>query len=552
MNTHSDWPTDLDECRRLLVQFRDQAADLRGALDEAAALHEQALQTKDEMIAALRHELELYRRYVFGPRRERIVDDAGQGFLFELDLPTPEAVNEPPLVEPVPTSRRPRGSRKPDFDSLPQVRIEHDLPESEKICDGCGAAKTRIGEDEARVLECIPARFELQLHILPKYACARCRDGVAAPEVPPRPIAKCIAGAGVLAQLITSKFAEHLPLYRFEDASARFGLHLSRTTLCDWVRGTAELLRPLYELQQRRVRTSPVLWTDDTPVTVLTAAKTGSKTGRFWVYIGDEEHPYDVYDFSENRQRDGPARFLAGYSGWLQADAFSGYDGIYLDSAGAIREVACWAHARRKFFDARTSSAGEASLILAMIARLYEVEDRGRLLDHAGRQTLRQAESVPILARLRGELDRLKVRLLPKSALAGAVGYALNQWEALCRYASDGRLTIDNNAAERRLRDQAIGRKNWLFLGSEKAGPRAAVLSTIIAGAKRHRLEPWAYLRDVIMTLTVDASDAALERLLPDRWAQSHPEHILSHRLHESREKARRRDARRAHRRASR
>ena len=181
-----------------------------------------------------------------------------------------------------------------------------------------------------------------------------------------------------------------------------------------------------------------------------------------------------------------------------------------------------------------------------MILRLYKVEDRARPLDDDARRVLRQTESVPILDRLREELDRLSAKLLPKSALAQAVTYALNQWQALCRYTDDGRLTIDNNASERRVRDQAIGRKNWMFLGSAEAGPRAAVLCTVIAGAKRHRLEPWAYLHDVILQLSVDASPESLARLLPDRWALAHPEHILSHRLEESRQKAQRRDQRRA------
>ena len=274
----------------------------------------------------------------------------------------------------------------------------------------------------------------------------------------------------------------------------------------------------------------------------------GSHKGRFWVYIGHTVAPYDVYDFTEDRKRDGPSRFLANYAGYLQADAFSGYDGIYTGSAGKILEVACWAHARRKFFEAQSSSPAEASLILQMIRRLYEVEDRARPLDDDARRAMRQTEAVPILGRLREELDRLSSKLLPKSALAQAVTYALNQWQALCRYTEDGRLTIDNNVSERRLRDQAIGRKNWMFLGSDEAGPRAAVLCTIIAGAKRHRLEPWAYLHDVILQLSVDASPELLVGLLPDRWALAHPEHILNHRLEESRQKARRRDQRRARR----
>ncbi len=543
------WPTDPRECHDLLQRFTQQVDDLQAALDQAAKLHDQVLQEHELTVQGLRHQLELYRRYVFGPRRERLVEAPGQGHLFELDLietiTTP--LPEPPAGDPG-TAPRQRRSRKPDYDRLPQVRIEHDIPEAEKVCTHCGEAKARIGEDEARVLEFIPARFELQVHVLPKYACSRCRDGVVAPEVPARPVSGCIAGAGVLAEVVVSKFAEHMPLYRFEDISSRYGLHLPRSTLCDWVRNVADLLKPLYEFQKDLVQSAPVIWTDDTHVTVLGGDQPGSRKGRFWVYIGPTTIPYDVYDFTEDRKRDGPARFLANFTGYLQADAFSGYDAIYAGSDGKIREVACWAHARRKFFDARLSAPAEASLVLQMIWRLYKVKDRVRPLDDDARRAMRQTEAVPILERLREELDRLSSKLLPKSALAQAVTYASNQWQALCRYTEDGRLTIDNNMSERRVRDQAIGRKNWMFLGSVEAGPRAAVLCTILAGAKRHRLEPWAYLHDVILQLAVDASPEFLAGLLPDRWALAHPEHILTYRLEESRQKAQRRDQRRAQR----
>jgi transposase len=560
------WPTDPCECHDLLNRFAQQVDDLqaaladhraaladhRAALDQAAKLHDQTVQEQQQTIDELRHQIELYRRYVFGPRRERLVEAPGQGHLFEFDeteIPAPPPAPSEPPAQNSRAPAKPRGSRKPDYDRLPQVRIEHDVPEAEKICTHCGEPKARIGEDEARVLQFIPAHFELHVHILPKYACPRCRDGVVAPEPPPRPVSGCIAGAGLLAGVVVSKFSDHLPLYRLEDISTRYGLYLPRSTLCDWVGKVADLLRPLYELQKEFVLKGSVIWTDDTPVTVLGGETPGSHTGRFWVYIGPAAIPYDVYDFTENRKRDGPAQFLATYVGYLQADAFSGYDGIYTGSDGQILEVACWAHARRKFYDARSSSPAEAALILEMIWRLYEVENRARPLDDAARAALRQAEALPTLERLRAELDRLSAKLLPKSALAQAVTYALNQWQALGRYTQDGRLTIDNNASERRVRDQAIGRKNWLFLGSDAAGPRAAVICTIIAGAKRHRLEPWAYLHDVILQLSVDASPESLERLLPDRWAAAHPEHVLNHRLEESREKARRRDERRAERR---
>jgi transposase len=550
MVTPESWPTDPRECHELLNRLTQQVEDLRSALDQTAKLHDQAVQEHKQLVDELRQQIDLYRRFVFGPRRERLIEAPGQGHLFE-----PDATESlPPLLEPAARDAaappRPRRSRKPDYDQLPQVRIEHDVPEADKVCTHCGEAKARIGEDEARVLEFIPARFELHVHVLPKYACSHCRDGVVAPETPPRPLSGCIAGAGVLAQVTACKFAEHMPLYRFEDASARYGLHLPRSTLCDWVGKVADLLKPLYQFQKELVQKASVIWTDDTPVTVLGGEEPGSHKGRFWVYIGPNTVPYDVYDFTDNRKRDGPVRFLANYTGYLQADAFSGYDGIFTGSDGRIIEVACWAHARRKFFEARSSSPAEASLILEMIRRLYEVEDRARPLDDDARRLRRQAEAVPILERIRQELDRLSSKLLPKSGLAQAVTYALNQWSALCRYTQDGRLSIDNNVSERRLRDQAIGRKNWMFLGSSEAGPRAAVLCTIVAGAKRHRLEPWAYLHDVILQLSVDASPEMLARLLPDQWALAHPQQVLTHRLDESRQKAQRRDQRRAGRRS--
>ena len=463
MITPESWPTDPGECHDLLNRLAQQVEDLQAALDQAAKLHDQTVQDHEQTLAELRRQLELYRRYVFGPRRERLVEAPGQGHLFEFDIPqntTP--LPELPAPEPRP-STRPRRSRKPDYDRLPQVRIEHDVPEADKVCTHCGEAKARIGEDEARVLEFVPARFEVHVHVLPKYACSHCRDGVVAPPTPPRPVSGCIAGAGLLAELVVCKFSYHLPLYRFEDISTRYGLYLPRSTLCDWVSNVASLLKPLYELQKELVLQGPVIWTDDTYVTVLGGEQPGSHKGRFWVYIGTAGFPYDVYDFTDNRKRDGPARFLAGYAGYLQADAFSGYDGIYTDSDGRIREVACWAHARRKFYEARSSSPADASLILEIIRRLYEIEDRARPLDDDARRAMRQAEAVPILERLKEELDRLSVKVLPKSGLAQAITYALNQWAALCRYTQDGRLTIDNNTSERRLRDQTIGRNSAEF-----------------------------------------------------------------------------------------
>ena len=480
----------------------------------------------------------------FSTTRAKVISSTSPRSLAE-----PEPAASPPADDAAPQrSKAARTPRRTRLDHLPHIRIPHDLPEAEKTCSCCGGPKTRIGEDESRELDFIPARLEVKVHVLPKYACPKCRDGVASPPVPPKPIPGGIAGAGLVSFVVVSKFADHLPLYRLEDILTRHGVFLSRSTLCDWVRNAAVLLEPLAELQKTLVLQSPIFWTDDTPVTVLGGKQLGSSKGRFWVYIGDAEHPYSVYDFTMSRARDGPAAFLKDYRGFLQADAYGGYDGIFLGSDGGIVEVACWAHARRKFFDARSNAPREANQVLEWIRQLYDIEDRARDFTPAERQVLRQQESVPILDRIENYLDELSQRILPKSALGKAMTYARNQWAALRRYVSDGRLTIDNNVSERTLRLQAIGRKNWEFLGSAEAGPRAAVLFTILAGAKRHRLEPWAYLRDVVLQLSAGETD--LESLLPDRWAASHPEHVLQHRLDESRRKATRQKEARQRRRA--
>lgn len=574
-------PDDPDECRRFLADLlrshdalrqqaeeehqraedehqraedeHQKAEDIRRRFDElerilnaTAADYDKLQQEHVELLETLA----LLRRCLFGPRRERHVDDPAQGHLFDLPgAPESEPIATPPPDADAPPKTRPaRTPRRTRFEHLPHIRIEHDLPDAEKTCSCCGTAKVRIGEDESPVLEYIPARLEVHVHVLPRYACSKCRDGVTTPPIPPKPIPGGMAGPGLVSFVLVSKFSDHLTTYRLEDILTRHGVFLSRSTLCDWIRDAAIVLEPLAALQKTLVLPSPVIWTDDTPVTVLGGDLPGSTTGRFWTYIGDDEHPYTVYDFTMSRSRDGPATFLAGYQGFLQADAYGGYDGIYLNSDGGILEVACWAHARRKFHEARSNAPREANQILEWIRQLYDIEDQARAATAEDRRALRQRESVPILDRIEKRLEELSQWALPKSALGKAVTYARNQWEALRRYTSDGRLTIDNNTSERTLRLQAIGRKNWLFLGSAGAGPRAAVLFTILAGAKRHHLEPWAYMRDVLLRLSAGETD--LESLLPDRWAASHPEHVLKHRLDESRRRAARTKATRERRRA--
>jgi len=557
MDDANSLPTDLAECHQLLlaafqhvtqlerraVDSEQQAAELSRVLDETAASFEQLQETHQATI----DELNVLKRWIYGRRRERFLEGEGQGHLFELNpssaQPVPPDVAEEPPRQSVASNRR-RCRRELNLDKLPHYRHEHDLNEADKRCSSCGRPKDRIGQDESRILDYVPAKLEVHVHVRPKYACRYCKDGVTSPPPPERPIARGIAGPGLIAQIVVAKFGDHLPLYRQEDFFTRHGLHVPRSTQCDWVKAAAELLRPLYERQKELVLQSPVLWTDDTPVIVLVGGDQGSRQGRFWTYIA-EEHPYSIYDFTESRVRDGPASFLRDFQGYLHADAYGGYDHIYLGSNEAILEVACWAHARRKFFDACQSSPRQAHQVLEWIRQLYDIEDRARELSTDARRQLRATEAEPILERIEAYLAEQSNRALPKSPLGKAVSYARNQWRALRRYTEDGRLSIDNNVSERTLRHQAIGRKNWLFLGSEQAGPRAAVLCTILAGAKRHRIEPWAYLRELLLRLHAD--DPRLDEMLPDHWAAEHPEALLNYRLEESRRKAAIQSNRRRH-----
>jgi transposase len=349
------------------------------------------------------------------------------------------------------------------------------------------------------------------------------RGVVIAAVKPAMPIAKGLPGPGLLAHLIVSKFVDHLPLYRLERIYERQGVFLPRSTTCDWLAACADLLRPLYKLMVAAVLQSRVIHTDDTPVKIHDPPPGTTDIGRLWAYLADAEHHYNVFDFTPNRKRDGPQRFLANFQGYLQADAFSGYDGLYLPSAtdgvARILEVACNAHARRKFYDARSSDALRAHQALAYYGQLYEIERQAKQLgvDDEVRRQMRQDLAVPILDKFRTWLDEQRIDVLPKSPMGEAIGYALNNWTALVRYTEAGFLAIDNNVAEREMKRIAIGRKNWLFVGSEKGGHTAAVLLSFTSTCQRLGVEPWAYLRDVLTRLPTTPADQ-LADLLPDRW----------------------------------
>jgi hypothetical protein len=331
-----------------------------------------------------------------------------------------------------------------------------------------------------------------------------------------------LAAPGLLSYVLVSKYGDHLPLHRLEGILARHGIQIARSTMCDWAARCAELLQPLYERMIQSVRGSKVIHTDDTPVDVLDRNRSQTRTGRFWVYLGDAEHPHTVFAYTPSRSRDGPMQFLTGWSGYLQADAFGGYDGIYAGQAGGrVTEVACWAHARRKFHEARNSDAAASTQALAYIRLLYDVEVQAKGLPASERQRLRQELAVLRLRQFKEWLESRQASrggpILPKSPMGQAITYALNQWDALCVYTTDGALAIDNNASENALRRVAIGRKNWLFCGSDNGGHTAAVLFSLIATCQRHKVEPFEYLQDVLTRLPASPL-SQLDAFLPDRW----------------------------------
>ena len=465
--------------------------------------------------AALQTRLDQLLRRLYGPKSEKIVDGSqpdasglSDNVLSQTPLPQCDAGR--------PRVKRCHGRRRLPRE-LPRQRLEHDLSAAEKLCPCCHTLRVRIGEEITERLDYKPASLFVVEHVRPKYACTSCHAHVAVTPVPSEPLPKALAAPGLLAQVITAKFADHLPLYRLEGIFARHGVELSRSTMCDWLAGCACVLRPIYEAMCTRVRSSKVIHTDDTPVPVQDRSRKRTRTGRIWVYVGDARNPYVVYDATPSRSRDGPQTFLKGFQGFVQADAFGGYDGLYATGA---TEVACWAHARRKFVEARDSDSRLSLEVLALIRRLYDVERTAKELDGENRLSLRQRESVPVLQTLGEWLRAKRESVLPKSPLGAAITYATNQWAALNVYVTDGDLAIDNNVAERALRGVAVGRKNWLFWGSDVGGKTAAVLTSLTATCKRHQIDPWSYLSDVLARVPSHPPRRIAE-LLPDAWAQT-------------------------------
>ncbi len=550
-----------ERLKELLSQSQRELSESQRELSESHAQHQaavaqftQTLQEKERQVAALEHHIKLLLQRIYGSRQERI--DPDQLLLFSLEE-LEEIVQQLEQGQPdedfidVAASQRRRKSpgrigKLPAH--LPREVVRHELSEAERACPCCGEVRQEIGVESSEQLELIPARLKVVQHDRVKYACRGCEEHVAIADKPPQPIEKGLPGPGLCAHTVLSKFGDHQPMYRQEDIHSRLGCTIRRSTLCGWQAALAELAQPLVDRMKHLVLASKVIHTDDTSIKMLQPGTGTTRTCKFWPYLGDWLHPYAVYDFTLSRERDGPAKFLAGFTGYLQADAYAGYDGIF--AGAAVWEVACWIHARRYWHQALENDPLRANHALGLIARLSQIETQlSRAFpaknlqgerDFVSVAAGRQEHALPILTEFKSWLDseRDNKRILPKSPIRAAFTYTLNQWQALCRYIQEGYLSFNNNIAERLVKFPAIGRKNYLFVGSQRGGHGAAVMYSLVSSAKANGVEPFAWLQSLFTQLPYHRAGEAfaqsnageavtsdeLDALLPDRWLPSHPD----------------------------
>lgn len=482
---------------------------LQEALAENAALRAN--------VEALQFQLDQLKRLIFGARREKLVIPAEQARL-PLQGEIEAAADASPTAPLIPIPAHTRQANRPKRQPLPEGLAREieivDLPEAQKPCPCCGGERQVIGEAVSEKLDYLPAQLKVIQTRRPKYACRVCAGEIGVAPLPPAPIEQGIAAPGLLAHVLTAKFVDHLPLNRQEAIFRRQGIDLPRSTLTDWVLGCGELLRPLYVRLTEVIRGHDLLHGDDTPVPLQ--APGGTIQARAWNWLAPEANLV-AYAFTENRQGKHPQSWLAGWQGYLVADAYSGYDRLFDNPA--IREVGCWAHARRKFFEVAKAAKGQglAHEAVGHIGALYHLESQWKELAAEQRRGRRGEESAALLDGFKRWCELHHPKLLPQSPLAKAFGYVLNQWQALTRFLEDGRLPLDNNAAERALRPIALGRKNWLFAGSVRGGEAAAIVLSFVQSAKLQDKNPYAYLKDVLTRLP-SAKAADLDGLLPHLW----------------------------------
>jgi len=477
------------------------------ALKEMIIKQHAQISSRDAELERLQLIIARLRRLQFGRKSEKIQREIEQLELQLEDLEEGAAEKKqrvssrlPPPAAAIFAKVTEKPVRRPLPDHLPRQTETHQ-PEQES-CAGCGGELRKLGEDISEMLEYVPARFKVIRHVRPKLSCTKC-DVIVQAEAPSRPIARGLAGPGLLAHVLVSKYADHQPLYRQAEIYAREGVELERSTLADWVGATSELLAPLNDALRQYVMSPGKLHADDTPVPVLAPGTGKTKLGRLWAYVRDDRPAGDLaapgvwFAYSPDRKGEHPHRHLKTFCGTLQADGYAGFNRLYDD--GRIREAACWAHVRRKFFDLHQAHASPiATEAMERIGQLYRIESeiRGRPPDE--RQQVRDERARPLLIALHEWFKTTLTRISRKSEVAAAIGYALARWPALVRYCDDGRIEIDNNAAERALRAVALGRKNYLFAGSDAGGERAAAIYSLLGSAKLNGIDPEAYLTSVL------------------------------------------------------
>lgn len=497
-------PDDVESLKRLVREQQSALANARTELLEVQLIVEK-----------LRFELARLKRQQYGRSSEQLEAKIAQLELTLEDLEASQGARPTPVITPA-VEPAVKPVRRPLPAQLPREEIVHPAP---CACPACGGELRAAGEDAAEMLEWVPAHYKVIRHVRPKFACARCDRLVQSPA-PSRPIARGLAGPGLLAHVLVSKYADHLPLYRQSQIFARDGIDLDRSTLADWVGGASALLEPLVGALGRYVLAADKLHADDTPVPVLCPGRGTTRQGRLWTYVRDDrpagsaDPPAVLLRYTPDRKAVHPVAHLGCFRGILQADGYAGFDRLYGER---IQEAACWAHVRRKFYDFHVAHDSPlAAEALERIGRLYAVEAdiRGRPPDE--RRRVRQARAGPELESLHAWLHATLTTVSKKSELAVAIRYALSRWAALTRYRDDGRVEIDNNAAERSLRAVALGRKNWLFAGSDDGGDRAAAIYSLLGTAQLNGLNVEAYLRHVLERLP-DHPVNRVDELLP--WA---------------------------------
>jgi transposase len=516
-----------EERAELIATLRSQEAEierLEAELEfqiERLSTQSDELRVRSERIEHLKLMVEKYRHLLYGTKSEKMVAKIEQ---LEFELEEDEATHaelEAFTERHEPERLKPRPARKPLPEHLPRELRTHLLDSD--CCPDCGGALRQFGEDTSEQLEIVPETFFVIRHVRPKYTCTGC-DRVVEAFAPSRPIDRGLAAPNLLARVIVSKYGDHLPLYRQSEIFARQGVEISRSTLAGWVGAASDLLAPLVDAIQKHVLAGRKLHADDTPIPVLAPGNGKTKTGRLWTYVRDERPagepaaPAVWFAYSADRKGEHPRQHLKTFKGALQADAYAGFHHMYGED---IYEAACWAHARRKFHEIHLIHASPTTTeALNRIGALYGIEDeiRGKPADL--RRTIRQSRARPLLDDLRKWLEKTLRSLSAKSETAAAIRYALSRWRALTRYTDDGLLEIDNSAAERALRVVALGRKNFLFAGSDCGGDRAAAMYSLIGSAKLNGLDPELYLRTVLAQIA-DHPVSHIQDLLPWNLAPS-------------------------------